>query len=88
MGMMREQEHGEDGDEARLLVRAEPLGRAEQICRRMVATRMLPTDGALELVANPAWAAAIKKVLVNKGVRVSELRRVEGSLATPLPPAA
>ena len=84
---MSEQGHGDDGDYARLLMRAEPLGRAEQICRRMVA-RVLPTDGALELEADPEWAAAIKKVLVKRGVRVSELRRVERSLVIPLPPAA
>jgi hypothetical protein len=87
MERMRVQEYGEDGHYARLLVRAEPLGRAEQVCRRMV-TRVLPTDGALELEADPALTPAIKKVLVKKGVRVSKLRRVEGSSSTPLPPAA
>ena len=71
--MMREQGHGEDCDYACLLVRAEPLGRAEQICRRMVA-RVLPTGGALELEADPAWAWAIKAVLAEKKVWVKEIR--------------
>jgi hypothetical protein len=30
-------------------------------------------DGALLLDADPAWVGAIKAVLANKGVRVSEL---------------
>jgi len=81
------QGHGEDRDHARLLVRAEHLGRAEQICRRMVGG-VLPTGGALELEADPAWTAALQKVLVKRGVRVSELRRMAGSSAAPLPPAA
>jgi hypothetical protein len=88
MERMGEQGHGEDGDYTRLLVRAEPLEQAEQVCRRMVATRVLSTDDALELEVDPAWTPAIKKVLVKKGVRVGKLRRVEGSLATPLPTAA
>jgi hypothetical protein len=68
-----------------LLLRAEPMRLAEELCRRMVEGRLV--DGTLLLDAVPAWTAAIKKVLVKKGVRVSELRRVEGSSATPLPPA-
>jgi hypothetical protein len=56
-----------------LLVRAQPLGAAEEICRRMVEVRVV--DGALEVAADPAWAGAINTVLVKKGVRVSELRR-------------
>ena len=32
-------------------------------------------DGALLLGADPAWAGAIKAVLVSKGVRVSELAK-------------
>jgi hypothetical protein len=87
MEMMRGQEHAENRDDVRLLLRAEPLERAEQICRRMVA-RVLLTEGALELEVDPAWTAAIKKVLVKKGVRINELRCVEGSLSTTLPPAA
>jgi hypothetical protein len=40
----------------------------------MVDVRIV--DGALELAADPAWAGAINTVLVKKGVRVEELRRV------------
>jgi hypothetical protein len=75
MERMGEQGHGEDGDYARLLVRAEPLEQAEQVCRRMVATRVLPTDDALELEVDPAWAWAIKAVLVEKKVWVKEIRK-------------
>jgi hypothetical protein len=55
-----------------LVVRAEPLGWAEEVSRRMVKVRCL-VDGALLLEADPTWAWAINKVLVSKGVRVSEL---------------
>ena len=34
-------------------------------------------DGALLLAADPAWAAAINTVLVMKGLKTSELRRIE-----------
>ncbi len=54
-----------------LLMRAEPLARAEELSRRMVEVRVV--DGALLLDADPAWAGAINTVLVTKGVRVSEL---------------
>jgi hypothetical protein len=57
-----------------LLVRALPLGVAEEICRRLV-NRVLAVDGVLELNADPAWAGTINTVLVKKGVMVSELRR-------------
>jgi hypothetical protein len=56
-----------------LLVRAEPLGLAEDVSRKMVRTRVV--DGALVLQADPSWAWAINAVLVQKGLRVSELRR-------------
>jgi hypothetical protein len=55
-----------------LLVRAEPLGLAERICRRL-AEEVRVVDGALWLDADPAWSGAINTVLVKKGVRVSEL---------------
>ena len=54
-----------------LLVRTEPLGRAEEISHRMVDV-VRTNDGAL-LDADPAWAGAINTVLVMKGVRVSGL---------------
>ncbi len=56
-----------------LLVRAEPLGLAEEVSQKMVKTRVV--DGALLLDADPAWAWAINTVLVKKGLRVNELRR-------------
>jgi hypothetical protein len=63
-----------------LLVRAEPLKWAEEISHRMVdVVRII--DGALLLDADPAWAEAINMVLVNRGVRVSEL--VRSSLYSP-----
>jgi hypothetical protein len=55
-------------------VRAQPLGAAEQISRRIVDVQV--RDGALLLDADPAWAGAINTVLTKKGVRVSELRPV------------
>jgi hypothetical protein len=55
-----------------LLVRAEPLGLAEEISRRMVdVVRII--DGALFLDADPTWAGAVNTVLVKKSVRVNEL---------------
>jgi hypothetical protein len=65
----------ETGSEEGLLVKAEPLGLAEEVSRRMVdAVRVM--DGALLLKADLAWAGAINTVLVEKGVRVSELRQL------------
>ena len=61
--------------EGSLLVRAEPLEQAEQICRNMVA-RVRTSEGVLLLDTDPAWAGALNTVLVKKGVRVSELRYV------------
>ncbi len=69
----------EKGSEEGLLVRAEPLGLAEEISRRMVDVQVV--DGELLLDASPAWAWAINTVLVMKGLRVSELRRA-GDLQT------
>jgi hypothetical protein len=66
-----------------LLVRAEPMELAEEIVRMMVDVRLV--DGALLLDADPAWAEAINKVLVKKGVRVSELAR--NSLYSPALPS-
>jgi hypothetical protein len=57
-----------------LLVRAEPLERAEEISQRM-ADVVRVEDGALLLEADPEWAGAINAVLVKKGVRVNELRK-------------
>jgi hypothetical protein len=60
-------ENGREG----LLVRAEPLGRAEEIVGMIVDVRIV--DGALLLDADPSWAWAINTVLVMKGLKVSEL---------------
>jgi hypothetical protein len=65
----------ENGSEEGLLVRAEPLGLAEEVSRRMVDVVRV-VDGALLLDADPAWAGAINTVLIMKGVRVSELCRL------------
>jgi hypothetical protein len=57
-----------------LLLRAEPLEWAEEISQRMVGVVRLE-DGALLLEADPKWAGAINAVLVEKGVRVKEIRK-------------
>ena len=54
-----------------LLVRAHPREQAEQISRSMVEVRVV--DDALLLAADPVWAGAINKVLVEKGVSVSAM---------------
>jgi hypothetical protein len=56
-------------------MRAQPLRAAKEICRRMVDVRIM--EDTLLLAADPAWAGAINTVLVKKGVRVDELRRME-----------
>jgi hypothetical protein len=77
----------ENGSEEGLLVRAEPLGLAEEVCRRMVDVVRV-VDGALLLDTNLAWAGAINAVLVKKGARVSELRQLRRPLQTGCRPAA
>jgi hypothetical protein len=60
------------GSEGLLVVRAEPLRHAERICNNLIeGVRVV--DGALLLEADPAGAEAINAVLVERGVRVSEL---------------
>jgi len=56
-----------------LLVRAEPLELAQEVCNRMVEARV--EDGALLLDADPTLSGAINTVLIDKGVRVSELAK-------------
>ena len=73
--------------EAGLLVRAEPLGLVEEVCRRMVDLVHV-VDGALLLDADPAWARAINTVLVEKGVRVRELRHLRRPQQTGYRPTA
>ena len=55
-----------------LLMRAQPLGAAEEISRRIVDVHVM--GDALLLDADPVWAGAINTVLVKKGVTVNELR--------------
>ncbi len=74
-------------EEGLLLVRAEPLGMAEEVSRRMVDV-VRAADGALLLDADPAWTGVINTVLVMKGVRVSELRRLRRPQQTGYRPAA
>jgi hypothetical protein len=62
----------ENRSEEGLIVRAEPLERAEEVSHTMVEVERLE-DGALWLDVDPAWAEAINAVLASKGVRVSEL---------------
>jgi hypothetical protein len=62
-----------------LLVEAQPLGAAEEICRALVKGVRI-ANGALLLAADPAWAGAINTVLVKKGVRVTGLRSVDETL--------
>jgi hypothetical protein len=64
----------ENGREEGLLVRAEPLGLAQEISQRMVDVVRVE-DGALLLEADPHWAGAINAVLAKKGVRVKEIRK-------------
>jgi hypothetical protein len=56
-----------------LLVRVEPLQRAKEVCEMMVGGVQV-IEGALQLDVGPAYAGAIETVLVEKGMRVSELR--------------
>jgi len=55
-------------------MRAQPLGAAEEISKRIVDVQVM--GDALLLDADPVWAGAINTVLVMKGVRVNELRAV------------
>jgi hypothetical protein len=65
----------QNGSEGLLLVRAEPLRLAQEISSKMVDVVRV-ADGALLLDADPAWAGTVNAVLVKKGARVNELRRV------------
>jgi hypothetical protein len=74
-------------EEGLLLVRAEPLGLAEEISQRMVDVVRV-VDDALLLDTDLTWAGAINTVLVKKGVRVSELRHLSRPRQTGHQPAA
>ena len=62
-----------------LLIEAQPLRMAEGICRTLIGGVRI-ADGALLVAADPAWAGAINTLLVKKGVRVNELRRLGETL--------
>ena len=64
----------ENATQEGLLVRTEPLERAEEISQRMVGVVRVKND-ALLLKVDSAWAEAIKHVLVEKGVEVKEIRK-------------
>jgi hypothetical protein len=57
-----------------LLVRAEPLERAEDISQKMADVVRLG-EGTLLLKVDSQWAQAIYTVLVTKGVKVKEIRK-------------
>ena len=61
-----------------LLVRAEPLQRAREVCEMMIEGVQV-IEGALQLDVGPAYAGAIETVLTEKGMRVSELCPSGGS---------
>lgn len=64
-----------------LLVRAEPLGRAEELVRAMPGVaRVEGADGSLRIESDPECAGDINAGLVSSGVRVTELRPVRRSL--------
>jgi hypothetical protein len=56
-----------------LVVRAEPIELAEQICERLLTEVRVMDGSVLWLGAEPEWAGAINTVLVKKGVRVGKL---------------
>ena len=61
-----------------LLVRVESLGEGQEVLEMMVGgVRVI--EGALQLDVGPAYAGAIETVLVEKGMRVSELCPSGGS---------
>jgi ABC-type multidrug transport system ATPase subunit len=68
---------GEEG----VLVRAEPIDRAEEVLARMLgAAAISRQDGALHLKTQPARSVEINRELMNAGVGVIELRPFERSL--------
>jgi ABC-type multidrug transport system ATPase subunit len=64
-----------------LLVRAEPLERAERLLQALPEVANVHTDdGALMITAEPAATPVINRALVTAGVAVSELRSERASL--------
>jgi ABC-type multidrug transport system ATPase subunit len=67
--------------QAQLLVRADPLERAQRLAEQLYGIeRVQVMDGALVLATDPAQAAELARVLVTNGVAPSELRPVKRSL--------
>lgn len=66
---------------AQLLVRADPLERAQRLAEQLYGIeRVQVMDGALVLATDPAQAAELARVLVTNGFALSELRPVKRSL--------
>jgi ABC-type multidrug transport system ATPase subunit len=64
-----------------LLVRAEPLDRAERLLEGLAGvSRVSAGDGSLTVTADPSEASAINRALVSAGIAVSELRSERASL--------
>ena len=64
-----------------LLVRAEPLARAQELVSAMPGVaRIEGADGSLRIESDPECAGDINAGLVSAGVRVTELRPVRRSL--------
>ena len=61
-----------------MLVRAKPLGQAEELGTRLVEEVQL-VDDALVLAADAAWSELSTTVLVKKGVTVDDLRSAASS---------
>ena len=67
--------------QAQLLVRADPLERAQRLAEQLYGIeRVQVMDGALVLATDPAQAAELARVLVTNGFALSELRPVKRSL--------
>jgi ABC-type multidrug transport system ATPase subunit len=68
---------GEEG----VLVRAQPIDRAEELLTRMFGPEVISRqDGAIHLQTKPARSGEINRQLMNAGIGVSELRPFERSL--------
>ena len=63
-----------------LLIRAEPIGLAQQLCCRLIEGARI-TDGALLLAVDPAWAGAISTDSIVNVVRVNDPHTISAVLA-------
>lgn len=67
--------------QARIFIRATPVDRARELIAGLDGVGNVDiTDGGLSIVAEPALAGTINRVLVSHDITVSELRPVEQSL--------